>query len=275
VAIIVLKLGGELLLPTAAAEAQAIAADVASLCAAGHRLTIVHGGGPQATELARRLGHQAQVVGGRRVTDRETLEVMKMAVAGQVNVDLCALLGAAGVRPVGLHGASGPMIVARKRPPRRVTGGPPQPIDLGHVGDVVSFDRALLDALAAASYLPVLACLGCEPQTGAILNINADVVSTQLAATLGADKLLMVTGAPGVLADPTDPTTRLPRLSRAEAQAAIAAGRIQGGMIPKLEEAFQALSAGVGEVHVLGRLAPGDLARAVAVPGSVGTALLP
>ena len=273
-ALIAVKLGGEILLPPAAAEAAAVADDVRALCDRGDRVIVIHGGGPQTTELSRRLGIEPVVVAGRRVTDAPTLEAVKMAVVGRANVDLCARLVAAGVRAVGLHGASGPVLRARKRPPRRVTGGPPEPIDFGHVGDVVGFDRELLDALGAAGYVPVLACLGCDPETGALYNINADVVAAQLGAAVGADVLVLVTGAPGVLADPERPESRIPRLTEAEGRQAIAEGRIRGGMIPKLEEAFAALALGVRQILVVGRLAPGDLLRALEAPGSVGTVLL-
>src|SRR5262249_20525685 len=233
VAVIALKLGGELLLPanqrgegprTAPRggdggsrpplidEAPATAGDVARLVARGERVVVVHGGGPQATELSKRLGIEPRLVAGRRITDEATLEVMKMTVAGRVNVDLCALLAASGVRAVGLSGA----IRAHKRPPRVVAGGGPEPIDFGHVRDGVGFDLELLVSLGAAGRVPVLACLGLDPESGAVFNINADVVATQLAAALVADKLLLITGTPGVLGDVKDPTTRIPRLSRAE-----------------------------------------------------------
>ena len=270
-AIIALKLGGELLLAASRDEAQAIAGDVARLGARGERVVIVHGGGPQATELSKRLGIEPRVVAGRRITDEPTLEVMKMVVAGRVNVDLCALLAASGVRAVGLSGA----IRAHKRPPRVVAGAGPDPIDFGHVGDVIGFDLELLESLGASGRVPVLACLGLDPESGAVFNINADVVATQLAAALPADKLLLVTATPGVLGDVKDPSTRIPRLSRDEAKRAIADGRVGGGMIPKLEEAFGALDAGVREIHILGKLAPGELVHAVDQPGDVGTVLTP
>jgi acetylglutamate kinase len=274
VAIIVVKLGGELLAPAGAAEARAIADDIAALQARGARLLIVHGGGPQTTELSRRLGIEPQIVAGRRVTDAAALQVVEWVVAGQVNLALCALLVRAGVRPVGLHGASGPALRAHKRPPRVVAGGPAQPIDFGHVGDVDGFDLALLELLYRGGYVPVLACVGCNPQTGERYNINADVVASRLAAALPDAQLLLVTGAPGVLADAKDPESRFPRLTRAEGERAIAEGRISGGMLPKLEEAFAALRMGVAAVHVVGRLGAGDLARAVESPGSIGTVLI-
>jgi acetylglutamate kinase len=118
-----------------------------------------------------------------------------------------------------------------------------------------------------------VASLGCDPATGAVLNINADVVATELAVAVGAARLLLLTGAPGVLERPGDEAAHIPSLTHAEARTRIADGRVAGGMIPKLEEAFGALARGVGQVHVLGRLGPGDLVRAVDAPGTIGTVL--
>src|SRR5262249_18173600 len=140
-----------------------------------------------------------QLIAGRRKTDAETLAAVCMAVAGQVGVTLCGLLVAAGLQPIGLHGASGLVLRARRRGPRRIVGGPPELVDVGLVGDVVSFDLDLLERLWAGGFVPVLACIGCDPASGEVLNINADVVATELAVALGADRLLLLTGAPGVL----------------------------------------------------------------------------
>jgi acetylglutamate kinase len=267
--VIVVKVGGEVV---ASPHMAALAADVASLRAAGERVVIVHGGGPQTTELQRRLGQTPRVVGGRRITDADALEAVKMAVAGKVNVDACALLLAAGARPVGLHGAS--VVSAIKRPPRIVSGGGPDPIDFGYVGDVVSVNVELLDLLGRAGYVPVVACLGADGE-GHVFNINADAVANRLAVGVGARALVLVSDVSGVMRDPTDPTTRFPRLAVAEGRRAIADGVVTGGMIPKLEESFAALAAGVAAVHVVGRLSLGDLAREVGDPGSVGTVLVP
>ena len=214
------------------------------------------------------------MVGGRRITDQAALDVMKMIVAGHVNVDLCAALVAAGARPVGLHGASSLAIEAVRRPPRVVSGGGPDPIDFGLVGDVVGFRRELLELLGGAGYVPVLACLGADAG-GQVLNINADIIANQLAQAIGADHLVLVTGAPGVLRDVADPASRLPRLTATEARAAIADGTVRGGMIPKLEESLAVLDTGrVRSIHIVGDLGPGDLLRAVDQPGSIGTALV-
>jgi len=270
---VVVKLGGEVV--GAAAELAVLAADLAEIARGGAEIAVVHGGGAQASELSRRLGLTPELIGGRRVTDEATLDVMKMVVAGKLNVDLCGALIAAGLRPVGLHGASGPLIRARRRPPRVISGAGPEPVDLGLVGDVDGFDLDLLSALWRGGWLPVVATLGVDPGSGQAYNINGDIVGNQLAAALRADKLLLITAAPGVLRDLRDPASRIAHLTAAEARAAIAAGTISGGMIPKIEESLAALAHGVGEIQILGRLAAGDLGRAIATPGSVGTALSP
>jgi acetylglutamate kinase len=238
----------------------------------GARVAIVHGGGPQATALQKQLGIETRQIAGRRVTDLATLDVMKMAVAGKLNVDLCAALQAAGVAAVGLHGASGLVVRAVKRPPKVCAGAGPEPVDLGLVGDVVGFNLALLDALWAAKYVPVIACLGADAE-GGVYNINADTVGNQLAAALKADRLFLVTSTPGVLKDVNDLSSRIGALTRAQARQAIADGTVTGGMIPKLEEALAVVDQGVGAIHILGKLGPGDLVKAVNEPGSVGTTI--
>jgi acetylglutamate kinase len=268
---LVVKIGGEV---AGSGEAPLLAADLRVLVDSGARVAIVHGGGPQATDLQKRLGIETRQVAGRRVTDAATLDVMKMVLAGKINVDLCAALTAAGVAAVGLHGASAQVVRATRRPPKVYAGGGPDPVDLGLVGDVTGFHLPLLETLWSAGYTPVIACLGADAQ-GGVYNINADIVGNQLAAALHADRLFLVTSAPGVLRDVNDPGSRLTQLTCAEARAAIADGVVTGGMIPKLEEAMAVLGQGVGAIHILGRLGAGDLVRAVREPGSVGTTLLP
>jgi len=269
---IVVKLGGEVVGGPVGA---AVAADVAALGAAGARVLVVHGGGPQATSLQQALGLEPRIVGGRRITDAPTLDVMKMVVAGKVNVDLCAQLMAAGARPVGLHGGSSAAVRGVKRPPRVVSGGGPDPIDFGLVGDITGFNRELLDLLGFAGYVPVIGCLAAD-EAGQVLNVNADIVANQLASTMEAAALVLVTSTPGVLKDVKDPGSRLRTLTVAQARAAIADGTVTGGMIPKLEESIGALADGrVGAIHIVGAVGPGDVQRELAEPGAVGTALFP
>lgn len=267
---VVVKLGGEVV---QGPHMAAIADDVAAIRAAGTPVVIVHGGGPQATDLQKRLGQTPTIVGGRRVTDQDTLDVMKMTVAGRVNVDLCAALVRAGARPVGLHGASSCTVKATRRPPKVVTGGGPDPVDFGFVGDVVGVNGELIALLTGAGYVPVLACLGAD-ESGGTFNINADAVANQVAIRLDARALVLVTDVPAVLRDVNDPSSRIARLTIAEGRKAIEDGVVTKGMIPKLEESFAAIEEGVRAVHVVGRLAKGDLVRAVSEPGSVGTVLV-
>lgn len=267
---IIIKLGGEVV---ASPHMGAIAADVAQLQKGGEFVVLVHGGGPQATELQRRLGQTPRIVAGRRITDTDALEVIKMVVAGKVNVDTCAALLAAGARPVGLHGASAQVVRAQKRPPRVVTGAGPEPVDFGHVGDVTGVDTQLITLLSSAGYVPVIACLGADEQ-GHVFNINADSVANRLAVALDAKALVLVSDVPGVLRDVRDASSRIPRLTVAEGRKAIADGVVRAGMIPKLEESFEALIDGVKAVHIVGRLRPGELATEVASPGSVGSVLV-
>jgi acetylglutamate kinase len=267
---VVVKVGGEVV---AGPHLAAIAGDVADLAREGRRLVMVHGGGPQATDLQKRLGQTPQVVGGRRITDEATLEVMKMVVAGKVNVDLCAALVGKGARPVGLHGASSCTIEAVKRPPRVVAGCGDAPIDFGHVGDVTAVNRTLIAHLLDGGFIPVIACLGAGTD-GRVYNINADIVGNQVAIALDASALFLVTDVVGVLRDVKDPTSRITRLTIAEGKQAIADGVVTKGMIPKLEESFAAIAQGVRAVPIGGKLADGDLAHAVREPGSVGTVLV-
>jgi len=262
---LVIKLGGEVL---EAPHLARVADDVARLVEQGYRILIVHGGGPQATALSQRLGVEPRLVAGRRVTDAETLAIVTMVVAGELNVRLSAALHAAGVKALGLSGTSG-LVLARRRPPVVMSSVGPVPVDYGLVGDVQGFDLAAFTTLLDAGFVPVVACLGLAPG-GQVLNINGDTVSSQLAAAWPADALVAVTGVGGVRRDKDDPASRLGRLSIEEAHAAIRAGVVQGGMIAKLEEALIPLTAGVGEVVIVG---PGEIAAALTRPGSVGTTL--
>jgi acetylglutamate kinase len=209
---------------------------------AGAQLVVVHGGGAQVTALSGRLGIETRMAGGRRITDAASLEVLEMVVAGRLNVELCAALRRLGLAAVGLHAGSG-VIRARRRPPGSVSGGGPDPIDFGLVGDVTGFDTALLAGLWRDGYLPVLSCLGLD-QSGQVLNLNGDLAASQLAAALTADSLVAVTAVGGVRADATDPATRLPQLTIAEAARGHRRWASESGMIPKLEEACAAIDGG-------------------------------
>jgi acetylglutamate kinase len=269
---VVVKLGGELLRPEAQQELGAITSDVAALAARGDRVVAVHGGGPQTTEMMKRLGLVPNIVAGRRVTDDAALDVLLMVVAGKLNVDLVGALRRAGVSAIGLSGVSAGLILCERRPPCAVVGVEGL-VDFGNVGDVTAVNTPLIEQLLDAGHVPVIACVGGDP-TGRAYNINADTVANRVGEAVKADRLLLVTNTDGVLRDLKDSRSRIPRMSIAEGRAAIQSGAVSGGMIPKLEESFESLGRGVEQIHVLGRIGPGDLVRATDQPGSVGTALV-
>lgn len=271
---LIVKLGGELISAARREELLAIVADLAELIRAGHRLVLVHGGGPQTSELQRAMGQEPNFIGGRRVTDAPTLDALKMVVGGKLNVDLCQVMSAAGVEAVGLNGVSAGLIRCQRRPKLPMTGSGGAPVDLGFVGDVTGLNHRLLDLLLDTGYTPVLACIGSD-ESGQPYNINADAVANAVAEHRAADALLLITNIPGVLRDVEDKDSRITQLSVAEGEAAIAEGLVQGGMIPKLEESFRVLQAGVSKILILGELGPGDLIKALGEPGSIGTALVP
>jgi acetylglutamate kinase len=271
-----LKLGGEVVADGAALAA--MLADVRALLEAGWRFVVCHGGGPQASALQERLRVPTVKVGGRRVTDAPTLQIMKQVLAGEVSVDLVAAAVAAKVPAVGLSGVSCGIVTAHRRPPVKVSGGGDEPVDFGLVGDVVRIETALLHHLWVGGYVPVLNSLGIDDgPNGApswqVYNINADTVASAVAAALRVDHLFLVTSIGGVMRDKDDPTTRIPVLRASEARRAIADGTVVGGMIPKLEEALEILRHGIGAVHIIGPGA-GVLEQAAREPGRQGTALL-
>lgn len=265
----VVKIGGELA-QDRAGLAGSVGHAVRAFLDAGIKVAVVHGGGPQANTLSEKLGIEPRKVGGRRITDEATLEVMKMTLAGQVSVDVAAAFRIAKVPALCTTGVSAGLVEAVKRPPRVFSGGGPDPVDLGWVGDVVGVDVDALERLASAGFVPVLGSLSGDAQ-GQVFNINADTVATRVAAKLSAARLFLVSNVPGVLANREDPNSRFPRLTPSEAQKQIDAGVIQGGMIPKVEESLAMLEEGIGAIHIVGIQPAGALLQEAAQPGSAGT----
>jgi len=173
---LVIKLGGELLTAPQEAQTRSIIEDVCALQNEGYEIIFVHGGGPQTTALQKALGQKPNIVGGRRITDQETLQAIKMAVGGDANLELCRQILARGLVPVGLNGASGAMIRAIRRPPRVVSGCGEEPIDFGLVGDVTGVNADVLNLLTTQQFVPVIACIGADSE-GHLYNINADIVN--------------------------------------------------------------------------------------------------
>ena len=266
----VVKIGGELASDPPRLDAT-VGKAVRAFLDAGVKVAVIHGGGPQATELQKKLGLEVKQVGGRRITDAATLEVMKMSLAGQVSVDVAAAFRLAQVPALCTTGVSAGLIDAVKRPPVVVSGGPKEPVDFGHVGDIAEVNVTVLEKISQAGLVPVMGSLAGD-EGGRVYNVNADTVATRVAARLSAARLFLVSNVPGVLTDKNDPSTRIPRLSRGEARAQIDRGVITGGMIPKVEESLAMLEEGIDAVHIVG-LDPADaLLKEAQEPGSAGTA---
>jgi acetylglutamate kinase len=251
----VIKLGGEVLAMPDAVASLAIA--VALLESLSIRVVLVHGGGPQATTLSRRLGFEPEIVAGRRVTTPEALEAVKMVVAGQLNVDLLSALRARGVKAVGLSGMDADLLTARRRPPVTVRDdeGGERTVDFGQVGDIESVNTAILALLLPSGYVPVIASLAADAG-GRTLNVNADTVAEAVAGALHAEKLIFLTGAPGVLRDSADPSTVVAFAGPQDLEGLLASGAIRGGMRPKVEACLRAVGNGVRRTHIIdGRVA--------------------
>ena len=247
----VVKCGGEVAQDRGARDR--LAQDIALCAHVGVRTVVVHGGGPQATELSRRLGHEPKIVQGRRVTDDATLEVAKMVFGGQINIDMLSSLRSHGLRPVGVSGVDGNLLHAVRRPATEMEDpatGEKERVDFGHVGDITDVDTSLLRTLLDEGYIPVLASLGADDD-GNIYNINADTVAARVAVDIGADKLILLTGAPGLLADPEDPDSLISFLSAARCEEMMKTGAITGGMMPKLTTLVEAVRSGVPRAHIL------------------------
>jgi acetylglutamate kinase len=225
------------------------ARDVVLMRLVGIQPVVVHGGGPQIGQLLRRIGKESLFVQGMRVTDRETMDVVEMVLGGQVNKEIVNLINRNGGSAVGLTGKDGDLIRARKL---NLAGrGPeleePEIIDLGHVGEVASIDTSVVDMLLQGDFIPVIAPIGVGAD-GASYNINADLVAGKLAEVLKAEKLILLTNAPGLLDKEGQVLTGL---SPREVDALIQDGTIHGGMLPKIGCALEAVQGGVRAAHII------------------------
>jgi acetylglutamate kinase len=259
--VIVVKYGGAAM--DTVGLAASFAEDIALLQSAGTTAVVVHGGGPQVTNLSERLGIETTFVDGLRVTDAATLDVATMVLAGKLNTEVVASLVTGGVRAVGLSGVDGGLLLARKQ------SGP----DLGFVGEVVHVNADVLRTLTDQRFVPVVASIAVDETTGQAYNVNADVVASQLAIELGAEKLVFINDVPGLIGPTGD---LLSELSAAQCLELLAQpGVVEGGMIPKLESAVAALAAGVGRVHLVDGRVEHSLVLEMFTPEGVGTMITP
>lgn len=225
------------------------ARDIVLMKLVGMNPVVVHGGGPQITDLLKRIGKESTFIDGMRVTDTETMDVVEMVLGGQVNKWIVNLINRHGGKAVGLTGKDGDLIRAKKMVFTRDNPAlkAPEIIDIGHVGDVASIDTSVIDMLIKGNFIPVIAPIGVG-EDGQSYNINADVVACKLAKVMQAEKIILITNTAGVL----DKQGRLlTGLSAKDVDALIADGTISGGMLPKIRGALEAVQAGVRTAHII------------------------
>lgn len=253
-----------------------LAEELALLHQVGIRVCVIHGGGKQLTELAGKLGVVQTVIEGRRVTDDDTLELAKMIFRGKINTEILSALRHRGIHAVGLSGLDGGVIKAQRRPPKDVLNkqtGETETVDYGHVGDVVEVDARLIILLLENDYMPVISSLGADDE-GKIYNINADTIASEIAVMLGAEKLVLLSDVNGIYLDPKDETSKIDRLSKADARAMIESGKATGGMIPKLESLISILERGVNSAHVISGTARNGILAEVFTDEGTGTMIV-
>jgi len=245
------------------------ARDVVLLKLVGLNPIVVHGGGPQIGDLLTRLNIPTRFVGGMRVTDEATMDVVEMVLGGLVNQDIVSMINAHGGRAVGITGKDGGLIQAKKltvtQPGPETTV--PEIIDIGHVGEVARVHPEILQTLIADNFIPVIAPIGVGPG-GASYNINADLVAGKVAEELGAAKLILLTNTPGVL---DQNGTTIPTLTLEDVENLVESGVISEGMLPKTDCALDALRGGVASVQILDGTVPHALLLEIFTDAGIGT----
>ncbi len=263
--IFVIKAGGEVFAD--AASMRALIEQVGILHQVGIRAVLVHGGGPQNTKLADQLGVETRMVEGRRVTDERTLEVATMVLNGQINTQIVATCRELGLPAIGISGVDAGLIRARKRSPVKVAGSD---VDYGFVGDIENVDTDVLTTQLDNGLLPVVSPLSAD-SSGTLLNINADTVAAAIASSLGAAKLILATGAPGILEDRSDPASLISYVDLAGLERLRQKGSLADGMLPKAKAIESAIRGGVARVHIISYKVPDSLLLEIFTNEGTGT----
>ena len=235
--IVVIKYGGNAMINEQLK--QQVMEDIALLWLIGVKVVLVHGGGPEISETMKKLGKEAVFVDGLRVTDKETVDIVQMVLAGKVNKSLVTLLQMKGGHAVGLSGMDGGILEAKIKDER-----------LGFVGEIVKVRTQPITDLLEKNYIPVISTVASD-HAGNAYNINGDTAAAYIAGALGAERLIMMTDIAGILRDKDDPSTLIPELTVSEAKALYDEGVISGGMIPKVDCCIEALEKGVENVIIM------------------------
>ncbi|MBQ7152224.1 MAG: acetylglutamate kinase [Synergistaceae bacterium] len=218
---------------------QQVMEDIILLWLVGVKVVLVHGGGPEVSGLMKSLGKKPEFINGLRVTDKETVEIVQMVLAGKINKTLVGLLENKGGRAVGLSGLDDRLIEAKCKDPA-----------LGFVGEVTRVNTEIINDLLERKYIPVISTIACGPE-GEVFNINGDTAAACVAGALRAERLIILTDTAGILRDPSDSSTIISEITVPEAQELIKDGTISGGMIPKAECCIRAINEGVKKVIIM------------------------
>ena len=238
---------------------QQVMEDIVLLWLIGVRVVLVHGGGPEISDLMDRLGKKPEFIDGLRVTDAETVEIVQMVLAGKVNKTLVNLLEMKGGKAVGLSGMDGRLIEAKMRDEK-----------LGYVGDVTKINIRPVTDLLDRGYIPVISTVGCDEE-GNTYNINGDTAAAYIAGALQAERLIMMTDIAGILRDRNDPSTLIPEITLEEAAKLRQEGVIAGGMIPKVDCCITAIDAGVKNVVIMDGRVPHSILMELLTDEGAGT----
>lgn len=248
---IMIKYGGHAMIDSAAKSSTA--RDTVLLKYVGMQPIVVHGGGPEISRSMNKLGKEPKFIGGLRVTDQETMDIVKMVLVGKINTEIVANIGLHGGKGVGLSGKDNLLLKARKRSPQVVVDqetGKEQMVDLGLVGEIESINPEILDVMTGNDYIPVISPIGVDDK-GSTLNLNADTVAGEVAGEVGAEKLIILTDVPGILRKPSDPESLIKRASVEEVLELIEDGTVRDGMLPKVLTCISALEKGVKSAHII------------------------
>ncbi|MBR2340564.1 MAG: acetylglutamate kinase [Clostridia bacterium] len=255
--VVVVKYGGNAMINEHLKEQ--VMEDVVLLWLIGVKVVLVHGGGPEISEIMTRLGKKAEFVDGLRVTDKETVDIVQMVLAGKVNKTLVNLLETKGGKAMGISGMDGRLIEAKMKDER-----------LGYVGEITKIHINPVVDLLEKGYIPVISTVGCDKE-GNAYNINGDTAAAYIAGALGAERLIMMTDIAGILRDRNDPSSLIPEVTIKDAEKLRAEGIISGGMIPKVDCCIEAINEGVKNVIIMDGTVPHSILMELLTDEGSGT----
>ena len=258
--IIVVKYGGNAMINEDLKDS--VMRDIVLLSLMDIRVVLVHGGGPEITDMLSRVGKKTEFVNGLRVTDKETVDIVQMVLAGKINKNLVNLLSVQGGKAIGLSGIDGQMIVAQAKDEA-----------LGYVGDITEVNTQIVTDMLDKGYIPVISTVACDKE-GNTYNINADTAAAKIAGALGAECLISMTDISGILRDKDDPETLISTIYVSDTPELVAGGIISGGMIPKVECCTEAIRRGVKKVFIIDGRVPHSLLIETLTDEGMGTMLI-